>query len=78
MIVNTKIRQRYFDFLRQQQNTTMLILLINANRLDFVANDNDYHRIIEVIDLPYNIGPHWPVVENKKKPLNERLFCCFV
>ena len=51
------IQQGYFDFLRQQQNN-MRILLIDTNRLDFVANEHDYQRIIEVIDQPYEIGLH--------------------
>ena len=51
------IQQGYFDFLRQQQSN-MRILLIDTNRLDFVANENDYRRIIEVIDQPYDIGLH--------------------
>ena len=51
------IQQGYFDFLRQQQNN-MRILLIDTNRLDFVANEGDYQRIIDVIDQPYDIGLH--------------------
>jgi deoxyadenosine/deoxycytidine kinase len=51
------IQQGYFDFLRQQQNS-MRILLIDTNRLDFVANEGDYQRIINVIDRPYDIGLH--------------------
>jgi deoxyadenosine/deoxycytidine kinase len=51
------IQQGYFDFLRQQQNS-MRILLIDTNRLDFVANEGDYQRIIDVIDRPYDIGLH--------------------
>jgi len=51
------IQQGYFDFLRQQQNS-MRILLIDTNRLDFVANEGDYRRIIDVIDRPYDIGLH--------------------
>jgi deoxyadenosine/deoxycytidine kinase len=51
------IQQGYFDFLRQQQNN-MRILLIDTNRLDFVANEGDYQRIINVIDRPYEIGLH--------------------
>ena len=51
------IQQGYFDFLRQQQNS-MRILLIDTNRIDFVANESDYRRIIEVIDRPYEIGLH--------------------
>ena len=51
------IQQGYFDFLRQQQNS-MRILLIDTNHLDFVANEGDYQRIINVIDRPYDIGLH--------------------
>ena len=51
------IQQGYFDFMRQQQNS-MRILLIDTNRLDFVANEGDYQRIIDVIDRPYDIGLH--------------------
>ena len=51
------IQQGYFDFLRQQQNN-MRILLLDTNRLDFVANEKDYQRIIDAIDQPYEIGLH--------------------
>ncbi len=51
------IQQGYFDFLRQQQDS-MRILLIDCNQLDFVANENDYQRIIDIIDRPYGIGLH--------------------
>jgi len=51
------IQQGYFDFLRQQQNT-MRILLIDMNNVDFVKNDDDYRRILDVIDRPYDIGLH--------------------
>ena len=51
------IQQGYFDFLRQQQDN-MRILLIDTNRLDFVANESDYQRIIEAIDQPYEVGLH--------------------
>jgi len=51
------IQRGYFNFLRQQQNS-MRILLIDTNRLDFVSNEVDYQRIIDVIDRPYDIGLH--------------------
>ena len=51
------IQQGYFDFLRQQQGN-MRILLIDTNRLDFVAHESDYQRIIDAIDQPYEIGLH--------------------
>ena len=51
------IQQGYFDFLRQQQSN-MRILLLDTNRLDFVANEKDYQRIIDAIDQPYEVGLH--------------------
>jgi hypothetical protein len=33
-------------------------LLIDTNRLDFVANEKDYQSIIDAIDKPYDIGMH--------------------
>ena len=51
------IQQGYFDFLRQQQSN-MRILLLDTNRLDFVANEKDYQKIIDVIDQPYEVGLH--------------------
>ncbi len=51
------IQQGYFDFLHQQQSN-MRILLLDTNRLDFVANEKDYQRIIDAIDQPYDIGLH--------------------
>lgn len=51
------IQQGYFDFIRQQQNE-MRILVLDTNRLDFVANEKDYQLIIEAINQPYDIGVH--------------------
>ena len=51
------IQQGYLDFLRQQQDS-MRILILDTNRLDFVASYRDYRTIIEAIDQPYEIGLH--------------------
>lgn len=51
------IQQGYLDFLRQQQDT-MRILILDTNRLDFVANVSDYRKIIDAINQPYEIGIH--------------------
>ena len=51
------IQQGYLDFLRQQQDT-MRILILDTNRLDFVANASDYRKIIDAINQPYEIGIH--------------------
>jgi Deoxynucleoside kinases len=51
------IQQGYFDFIRQQQKD-MRILILDTNRLDFVAHENDYRLILEAINQPYDIGLH--------------------
>ena len=51
------IQQGYMNFLNQQLGN-MRILMLDTTRLDFVANERDYQRIIEVIDRPYEIGLH--------------------
>lgn len=51
------IQRGYLDFINQQQGN-MRILLLDTTHLDFVANERDYHRIIEVIDQPYEVGLH--------------------
>lgn len=51
------IQQGYLNFLNQQQGN-MRILLLDTTRMDFVANESDYRRIIEAIDQPYDIGLH--------------------
>lgn len=55
-----KIQSGYFEFIRQQQN--MRILILDTNNVDFVKNKEDYNRIIELIDQPYEIGVHRVVV----------------
>lgn len=52
-----QLQQGYFDFIKQQQND-MRILVLDTNNLDFVSSREDYERIIEVIDRPYDIGVH--------------------
>ena len=51
------IQKGYFDFIKQQQNE-MRILVLDTNRLDFVAHEGDYQQIIEAINQPYEIGVH--------------------
>ena len=51
------IQQGYLNFLNQQQGN-MRILLLDTTRMDFVANESDYRRIIEAINQPYDIGLH--------------------
>lgn len=51
------IQQGYFDFIRQEQGN-MRILMLDTNKLDFVANEKDYQMIMEAINQPYEIGLH--------------------
>ena len=51
------IQQGYLNFLNQQQGN-MRILLLDTSRLDFVAYESDYRRLIDIIDRPYDIGLH--------------------
>ncbi|MDR0970185.1 MAG: deoxynucleoside kinase [Lentimicrobiaceae bacterium] len=51
-----KIQTGYFEFFRQ--NSDMRILIIDTNNIDFVKSDNDYKKLINVINRPYEIGVH--------------------
>ena len=51
------IQQGYLDFIRQEQNN-MRILMLDTDKLDFVANEKDYQMILEAISQPYEIGLH--------------------
>ena len=51
-----KIQEGYLDYIRQQQG--LRVLLIDANRLDFVAREEDYQKLIEVIMREYPLGIH--------------------
>lgn len=51
-----KIQTGYFEFFRQ--NSDMRILIIDTNDIDFVKSENDYKKLINVINRPYDIGTH--------------------
>ncbi len=51
-----QIQSGYFDYIRQQQD--MRILLLDTNQLDFVGNDADYQKILEVLKRLYSVGVH--------------------
>lgn len=50
------IQQGYFEFIKQQQN--MRILILDTNAIDFVNNEEDYRKIINLIEQEYPIGIH--------------------
>jgi deoxyguanosine kinase len=49
-----KIQTGYFDFIRQQ--TDMRILILDINQIDFVHNESDYQKILDVIFQEYPVG----------------------
>ncbi len=51
-----RIQEGYLDYIRQQQG--LRVLLIDTNRLDFVANHKDYESLVEVIMQEYSVGIH--------------------
>jgi len=51
-----RIQEGYFEFLSQQQD--MRILILDTNSIDFVHHEQDYQKVIELINQPYEIGVH--------------------
>jgi deoxyadenosine/deoxycytidine kinase len=51
-----RIQEGYFEFLSQQHD--MRILILDTNRIDFVHHEQDYQKVIELINQPYEIGVH--------------------
>jgi len=51
-----RIQEGYLDYIKQQQG--LRVLLIDTNKLDFVAHQADYDKLIEIIVRDYPIGIH--------------------
>jgi deoxyguanosine kinase len=51
-----RIQSGYLDYLRQLPDTR--ILLLDTNKLDFVGNESDYLKLLEVINTKYGYGIH--------------------
>ena len=51
-----KIQEGYLDYIKQQQG--LRVLLIDTNKLDFVAHQKDYDQLIDIIMQDYPIGIH--------------------
>jgi len=51
-----RIQEGYLDYIKQQQG--LRILLIDTNKLDFVANHEDYDQLIDIIMQDYPLGIH--------------------
>lgn len=48
------IQDRYFEFLRQQQE--LRVIIIDTSRIDFVNNKQDFEKINEIIRKPHPVG----------------------
>jgi len=51
-----RIQEGYLDYIKQQQG--LRVLLIDTNKLDFVANREDYDLLIDIIMRDYPTGIH--------------------
>jgi len=51
-----RIQEGYIDYIKQQQG--LRVLLIDTNKLDFVARQEDYDQLISIIIKDYPIGIH--------------------
>jgi len=51
-----RIQEGYLDYIKQQQG--LRVLLIDTNKLDFVAHREDYDLLIDLITRDYPIGIH--------------------
>jgi len=51
-----RIQEGYLDYIKQQQG--LRVLLIDTNKLDFVAHQADYNTLIQIIMQEYSIGIH--------------------
>lgn len=49
-----KLQTNYFEFLKQQKD--LKILILDTTDLDFLNKKNDFCKVLEVIDKPYQIG----------------------
>jgi len=49
-----KIQDGYFEFMKQQRN--LPILIIDTNNIDFVKNNDDYRRMVSIINKEYTPG----------------------
>jgi len=50
-----KIQEGYFEYFKQQHKSQR-VLIIDTNEIDFVNNENDYQKIVDIINKPYDPG----------------------
>ncbi len=51
-----KLEQGYWDFFKAQSN--MKIVVVDSNHLDFVSNESDYEKIIQILQRDFLPGLH--------------------
>ena len=52
-----KIQEGYFEFFKQQ-NKNQRIVIVDTNNIDFVNNESDYKKMVEIISKKYDPGIH--------------------
>ncbi len=52
-----KIQEGYFEFFKQQ-NDEHRIVIVDTNNIDFVKNEEDYKKMVEIINGTYEPGIH--------------------
>ena len=50
-----KIQEGYFEFIKQ---SNLRVLVLDTNTIDFVNSENDYQKVVSVIDKTYPLGIH--------------------
>jgi len=50
-----KIQEGYFEFIKQSD---LRILVLDTNNIDFVNREEDYKKVVDVIDKEYPVGVH--------------------
>lgn len=58
-----KLETGYWHYFKQTND--IRILVIDSNYVDFVNNENDYRRILELIEKDYEVGIHRVFLDNK-------------
>ena len=56
-----KLERGYWDFFKKQPQ--MKIVVVDSNQLDFVSNEKDYNKIIELLQTDFTPGLHRMVVK---------------
>jgi len=49
-----KVQSTYFDFLKQMNDLSVLVIDVNDN--NFAEYANDYEKVVEIINKPYPVG----------------------